>query len=47
MKRIAFLVVAIVTVAGVVASWAPASGHTDKEAVPIFGGPARLELRSL
>jgi len=36
MKWIAFLVVAIVTVAGVGASSAPASRHTDKEAAPIF-----------
>jgi hypothetical protein len=36
MKQIA-LVLAVVTVAGVVASSAPASGHTDKEGVPIFG----------
>jgi hypothetical protein len=37
MKRIAFLVVAVATVAGVVASMAPASGRADDEAVPIFG----------
>ena len=37
MKRIAFLVVAIATVAGVVASMAPASGRADDQAVPIFG----------
>jgi hypothetical protein len=36
MKRIAFLVVAVATVAGVVASMAPASGRADDEAVPIF-----------
>ena len=36
MKRIA-LVLAVVTVAGVVASLAPASGHADTEAAPIFG----------
>jgi hypothetical protein len=36
MKRVAFLLVAIVTVAGVVASIAPASGHADGEAAPMF-----------
>jgi hypothetical protein len=37
MKRIAFLLVAVATVAGVVAFTAPASGHDDGEAAPIFG----------
>jgi hypothetical protein len=37
MKRIAFLLVAVATVAGVVAFTAPASGHADEEAAPIFG----------
>ena len=37
MKRIAFLLVAIATVAGVVASSAPASGRGDEQADPIFG----------
>jgi len=37
MKRIAFLLVAVATVAGVVASTAPASGGNDGEASPIFG----------
>jgi hypothetical protein len=37
MKRIAFLLVAVATVAGVVASSSPASRHTDEEAAPIFG----------
>jgi hypothetical protein len=37
MKRIAYLVLALVTVAGVVASSAPASGHADKEAATTFG----------
>jgi len=37
MTRIAFLLVAIAAVTGVVASMAPASGHADDEAVPIFG----------
>jgi Cytochrome P460 len=37
MKRIASLVVVVVTVAGVVASLASASGHADEEAPPIFG----------
>jgi hypothetical protein len=37
MKRIAFLLVAVAAVAGVVASASPASGHVDEEAAPIFG----------
>ena len=37
MKRIAFLLVAVATVAGVVAFTARASGHADEEAAPIFG----------
>jgi hypothetical protein len=37
MKRIAFLVVAVATLAGVVAFMVPASGRADDEAVPIFG----------
>jgi hypothetical protein len=37
MKRIAFLLVAVATVAGIVAFTAPASGHADGEAAPIFG----------
>ncbi|SRR5579871_2801136 len=37
MKRIALLLFAVVAVAGVVASSAPASGHAEQEAVPIFG----------
>jgi Cytochrome P460 len=37
MKRFAFLLVAIAAVAGVVASTAPALGHADEEASPIFG----------
>src|SRR5271170_3403484 len=37
MKPIAFLVVAIAAVAGIVTSLAPASGRADDEAVPIFG----------
>jgi hypothetical protein len=36
MTRIAFLLVAVVTVAGVVASLAPASGQAVGEAAPIF-----------
>ena len=36
MKRIAFLLVAVVAVAGVVAFMAPASGHAGGEAAPIF-----------
>ncbi len=37
MKPIAFLLVAVAAVAGVVASPAPASGRADEEAAPIFG----------
>jgi cytochrome c553 len=36
MKRISLLL-AVVALAGVVASWAPASGRADEEAAPIFG----------
>jgi Cytochrome P460 len=36
MTRIAFLLVAVVAVVGVVASMAPASGHADEKAVAIF-----------
>ncbi len=36
MTRIAFLLVAVVTLVGVVASMAPASGHADEKAVAIF-----------
>jgi hypothetical protein len=37
MKRIAFLLVAVATLAGVVAFTVPASGHADEEASPIYG----------
>ena len=37
MKGIAFLLVAVATVAGVIASTAPRSGGADEEAAPIFG----------
>ncbi len=37
MKRIAFLLVAVAAVAGVVAYLAPASGQSNGEAAPIFG----------
>ena len=37
MKRIFFLLLAVATVAGVVASTAPTSGQSDGEAAPIFG----------
>jgi Cytochrome P460 len=37
MKRIAFLLLAVVGVAGVVTFAAHASGHADDEATPIFG----------
>jgi hypothetical protein len=37
MKRIAFLLVALAAVVGVVAFTVPASGHADEQAAPIFG----------
>ena len=37
MKRIAFLLVAVATVAGVVAFTSPASVHATDEAAPVFG----------
>ena len=37
MKRIAFLLVAVATVVGVVAFTAPAAGNAEVEAAPIFG----------
>lgn len=37
MMRIAYLFLAVATLAGVVASTAPASRHTEEEATPIFG----------
>ena len=37
MKPIAFLLVAFATVAGVLAVSAPASGHADEVADPVFG----------
>jgi hypothetical protein len=37
MKRVKLLVVAVATVAGVVAYIASASGQTDGEAAPIYG----------
>ena len=37
MKRVAFLLVAVAGVAGIVAFAASASGHPDQEAVPIYG----------
>ena len=37
MKRTAFLLVAVAAVARIVAFTAPASGHADEEAAPIFG----------
>ena len=37
MKRIAFILIATATVAGIVAFTAHASAHTDEEASPIFG----------
>ena len=37
MKRVAFLLVTVATVGGVVASTVPASGRADEEAAPIYG----------
>jgi hypothetical protein len=37
MKRIAFLLFAVVALAGVVAYMVPASGQADGEAAPIYG----------
>jgi hypothetical protein len=37
MRRIAFVLVALAALAGVVADMAPASGQADGEAAPIFG----------
>src|SRR6266581_6146759 len=37
MRRIIFVLVAVVALAGVVAYMAPASGQADGEAAPIFG----------
>jgi hypothetical protein len=37
MRRIAFLLVVVAALAGVVAYRAPASGHADGEAAPIYG----------
>src|SRR5271166_6484082 len=37
MKRIAFLLIAVAMVGGVVAFTARASGHADEEAAPIYG----------
>src|SRR5271165_1183955 len=37
MRGIAYLLVAVVALTGVVASTAPASGHADEVAAPIFG----------
>jgi hypothetical protein len=37
MKQFDFLLVAVAMVAGVVASTAPASGHADEQASPIYG----------
>ena len=37
MRRIVFVLVAVVALAGVVAYVAPASGQADGEAAPIFG----------
>jgi len=49
MKRIAFLLVAVAAVAGVVAFTAPISGQADGDAAPIYGVKlppriSRLEL---
>jgi hypothetical protein len=45
MKRIAFLLIAVAAVAGFVAFTAPASGHVDGEAAPIFGITIRSGYR--
>src|SRR6266568_1649348 len=37
MRRVVFVLVAVVALAGVVASMAPASAQADQEAAPIFG----------
>ena len=37
MKRIAFLLVAVATMAGVLAFTAPTSGHADEQGSPIYG----------
>jgi len=37
MKRVTFLLVGMLAVAGVVASSGPASGKTDEQASPIYG----------
>jgi hypothetical protein len=37
MKRIAVLLVAVAAVAGMAASWAPASSSPEEAAAPIFG----------
>jgi len=37
MKRIAFLLISVTVISGIVAFTAPASGHADEAAVPIFG----------
>jgi hypothetical protein len=37
MKRFAFILIAVATVAGIVAFTVHASGHADEEAAPIFG----------
>ena len=37
MKHIAFLLISVTVISGIVAFTAPASGHADEAAVPIFG----------
>jgi Cytochrome P460 len=37
LKRITFLLLAVASLAGIVAFTAPASGHADEEASPVFG----------
>jgi hypothetical protein len=37
MRRIVFVLVAVVALAGVITYIAPASGQADEEAAPIFG----------
>jgi ABC-type phosphate transport system permease subunit len=46
MRRIAFLLVAVVALDGVVTSMAPASGQADGEVAPIFGVIIRSSLHT-
>jgi hypothetical protein len=46
MRRIVFVLVAVVALAGVVAYMAPASGQADGEAAPISGVKIPLDIAS-